>query len=84
MFFDNIISLGYNCEVSYRINDFAHKPIDAYPFSWAYTLDPSLFAKCLWHLDDLLKGDIEILSWKRLMDNISLRMVQSIKKWPRK
>ena len=34
--FDHIISLGYNCEVSWRIEDYIRGKIDSYPLSWAY------------------------------------------------
>lgn len=34
--FQHIVSLGYNCEVSYRIKDYIRTGIDSYPLSWAY------------------------------------------------
>lgn len=33
--YDHIISLGYNCEVSFRIKDFFGK-LESYPFTWVY------------------------------------------------
>lgn len=44
--FDEIISLGYNCEVSFRIEDFFGK-INPMPFSWSYILDRSKFPEVL-------------------------------------
>jgi hypothetical protein len=35
-----IVSLGTNCEASFRIEDYTGKPIDAYIFSWTETHDP--------------------------------------------
>ena len=45
--FDHYISLGYNCEVSYRIEDYLKKPIDSYPFTWAYVHDVRLLPEAL-------------------------------------
>ena len=41
--YDNIVSLGYNCEVSFRIEDYFGS-LNAMPFSWSYTLDRDRFA----------------------------------------
>lgn len=68
MYYNKIISLGYNCEVSYRIQDFIQHPIDSYPFSWAYITNPSLFIKALNNLDDILQNEIEPLPWGMFMD----------------
>lgn len=61
MNFKNVISLGYNCEVSYRIEDLLGRKIDSYPFSWAYVMDNHAFLKCLENLEDVLENEIEIL-----------------------
>lgn len=34
--FEKIVSLGYNCEVSFRIEQYLGRQIDSYPLSWAY------------------------------------------------
>ena len=52
--FDHYISLGYNCEVSYRIEDYLKKPIDSYPFTWAYVHDLERFSQVLAHPEDVL------------------------------
>ena len=68
MLFENIVSLGYNCEVSFRIEDFTGEGIDSYPFSWAYVNDSEHFITCLWELDGLLSGKIEVLPWGMFLD----------------
>lgn len=66
--FDKIVSLGYNCEVSFRIEDFTHRPIDSYPYSWSYALDQNLFVESLWHPGDILRGSVEVLPWGMFLD----------------
>lgn len=68
MYYNKIVSLGYNCEVSYRIQDFTQQPIDSYPFSWAYITNPELFIKALNNLDDILQNEIDVLPWGMFMD----------------
>lgn len=58
--FDYIISLGYNCEVSFRIKD-KFGEINSFPYSWAYCCDKKLFLDSLDNLDEILSGDIELL-----------------------
>lgn len=58
--FDEVVSLGYNCEVSFRIKDYFNK-ISSYPYSWAYCCDKELFLKSFSNLDDLLTGDITFI-----------------------
>ena len=53
MQFQNIVSLGYNCEVSFRIEDFTHEKINSYPFSWSYISDHKKFLEALQNLDDV-------------------------------
>lgn len=68
MQFQNIVSLGYNCEVSFRIEDFTHEKINSYPFSWSYITDPKKFLEALHNLDDILKNEIEVLPWGMFLD----------------
>lgn len=68
MQFQNIVSLGYNCEVSFRIEDFIHDKIKSYPFSWAYIKDQKKFLDALQNLDDILKHEIEVLPWGMFLD----------------
>ena len=45
--FDHIVSLGYNCEASFRIGDYLGSKIESFPFSWAYIKDQSDFPAVL-------------------------------------
>ncbi len=47
--FDAVVSLGYNCEISFRIEDYFGK-LESWPFSWTYVLDKERFLK---YFDDL-------------------------------
>lgn len=54
MKFSEIISLGYNCEVSFRIKDYcvAHGlDLNSFVFSWAYVQKKEGLLKALPHLD---------------------------------
>ncbi len=52
--FDHYVSLGYNCEVSFRIQDYLGKPIESYPLTWAYVHDLSRLAAALEKRGELL------------------------------
>lgn len=58
--YDTVISLGYNCEVSFRLENFLGK-INSMPFSWAYVMKRELFPQALEHIDDLLGQDVWLL-----------------------
>ena len=52
--FDHIVSLGYNCEVSFRIQDYLQGSVESYPFTWAYILDQASMGDILekaWNAD---------------------------------
>lgn len=52
--FDHIVSLGYNCEVSFRIQDYLQGSVESYPFTWAYILDQAFMGDILekaWNAD---------------------------------
>lgn len=66
--FDKIVSLGCNCEVSFRIEDYQKRPIDSYLYSWCYELDPELFAESLYHMDEILCGPVEVQPWGMFLD----------------
>lgn len=57
--FDVVMSLGYNCEISFRLENFFGK-IDAMPFSWSYVLDRDFFPKVLGDIDLLFTGDLSL------------------------
>lgn len=56
--FDTIVSLGFNCEVSFRIQDHLNGHLDSYPFSWCYLYGNANLPRVMDHLDSLLSGDI--------------------------
>lgn len=62
MRFDEVVSLGYNCEVSFRIEDY-FGIINSFPFSWVNWQDKELFLKSLNNLEVILTGEIELLPW---------------------
>lgn len=62
MKFDEIVSLGYNCEVAFRIMD-SFGDQQSYPFSWVYILDRDLFLDALDNLSDVLSGEVTLLPW---------------------
>ena len=57
--FDVIMSLGYNCEISFRLENFLGK-IDAMPFSWSYVLERERFPKVLENMDILFTGELSL------------------------
>ncbi len=52
-----LISLGYNCEVSFQIEKF-RGDIDASLFSWAFLLDDAKFLQALENVDDIFMNGI--------------------------
>lgn len=62
MKFDKIVSLGYNCEVSFLIEDYWGE-VDSYPFSWGYVKNREAFVWCLDHMDEILQGEIWFEPW---------------------
>ena len=56
--FDHYVSLGYNCEVSYRIQEYLGVPIDSYPFTWAYVHDLRLLPEALSDPANVLQQDM--------------------------
>ncbi len=69
--YDEVVSLGYNCEVSFRIidaldgvNDIAS--LHSYPYSWAYVFSRSLFYETFYNPNLFLSGEIELTPAKML------------------
>lgn len=56
----NVISLGYNCEISFRIENYYGK-INAMPFSWSFVLEREKFPSVLADIDQLFTGEVELL-----------------------
>lgn len=58
--FDTIVSLGFNCEVSFRIQDHLNGSLDSYPFSWCYVYGTADLSRCMERLEDILSGEVEL------------------------
>ena len=66
--YDKVVSLGYNCEVSFRIEDY-FGAIDAMPFSWSFTLNRDKFADAMRAPENLLSEGITVRDDHMLMCN---------------
>lgn len=58
--YDVITSLGYNCEISFRLENYFGS-INAMPFSWSYVMERELFPKALEHLEELFAGNVKLM-----------------------
>ncbi len=58
--FDTIISLGFNCEVSFRIRDYLEGHLDSYPFSWCYVYGNASLPRIFSHPEQILSGAITL------------------------
>ena len=54
--FDHIISLGYNCEVSFRIVEYLGGKTESFPLSWVYIKDQSNTVFILDHLSAITEA----------------------------
>ncbi len=54
-----LVSLGYNCEVSFRLEDYYGK-LDSYLFSWSFEDSRSGFIKALENMEDVLQGELKL------------------------
>ena len=62
--FDEIISLGYNCEISQRLCDiFIDANFQHYLFTWSYQYDKKLFIQALQNLSNFVDSQYSILPW---------------------
>lgn len=62
--FDEIISLGYNCEISARLEDIFDYKFNHFLYSWSYENNRDLFLKSLQNLSDNFgESEYTILSW---------------------
>lgn len=57
--YDHIVSLGYNCEVSWRIEDYVRGKIDSYPLSWAYIKEQSELPRILDNIEKIPTTDMQ-------------------------
>ncbi|MCD8189877.1 MAG: hypothetical protein LUD78_06590 [Clostridiales bacterium] len=60
--FDTIVSLGFNCEVSFRIRDHLGGKLDSYPFSWCYVYGNADLPRCMEYPETILSGGVELQS----------------------
>jgi len=60
MKYDVVVGLGYNCEISFRLENF-FEHINAMPFSWAYVLERETFPQVLEQMEPLFGGEVRLL-----------------------
>lgn len=77
MKYDVVASIGYNCEISFRLENF-YGHINAMPFSWSYVLDRDSFPTVLKNIEPLFAGEVRLLD-----DNMILCENTNIKFHPR-
>lgn len=75
--FDVVTSLGYNCEISFRLENYFGS-INAMPFSWSFILEREKFPQALDNIDKLFADEVELLE-----DNMILCKNYNIKFHPR-
>lgn len=66
--YDEIISLGYNCEVNYRLKDFFSGHVNPFLFSWAFVIDRYNLIKALNNLDTFANSDYHVLPWNMVLN----------------
>ena len=59
--FDEIVSLGYNCEVGQRINNIFPNGFNHYLYTYSYELDRKLFLKSLDELCHIYKSNFTLI-----------------------
>ncbi|MDO4466484.1 MAG: hypothetical protein Q4C49_05685 [Bacillota bacterium] len=57
--YDYVMSLGFNCEVSFRLTDYFNE-ISTYLYSWCGELDRDLFVESLSHMDSIFKNGVSV------------------------
>lgn len=58
--YDEIVSLGYNCETSFMIKNYTHE-LNSYVYCWAYVNDREKFIDSINNLDKVLSEEITLL-----------------------
>ena len=66
MKYDVVASIGYNCEISFRLENF-YEHINAMPFSWSYVLDRDSFPMVLKNIEPLFAGEVRLLDDNMIM-----------------
>ena len=65
--YDAICSLGYNCEVSFRIEDYSGQ-LNSTPFTWSFATNRRLFVKALGNVEEIFRGEVTIQDDNMFMD----------------
>lgn len=68
-YWDDVIGLGYNCEVSARLQDVFGDKFSHYLFTWSYQYDRDLFLDALNELGDFSNDDYTVLPWGMIQNN---------------
>ena len=68
-YWDEIISLGYNCEVTARLEDVFGDKFSHFLFTWSYEYDRELFLKALEELGNFSNEDYTVLPWGMIQNN---------------
>lgn len=63
--FDEIVSLGYNCEISFRIRNYLGY-LNSWPFSWSYILQRDKFVEALNDRGSIFQGEVSQCEDKRV------------------
>lgn len=61
------VSLGYNCEISFRIADY-FGDLDSYLFSWSFEDSRKGFVRALSNLEDVFRGELELCPNHMILD----------------
>lgn len=64
--FDEVITLGYNCETSFRVKDVIFENFHHYLYSWLYINNREKFLQSLSNLLEFADEDFELLPWGML------------------
>lgn len=59
-YYSEVVNLGFNCEVSFRICGY-FKELHSYMYSWIYSHDRELLLDSLDKMHDILSGEVEFL-----------------------
>ena len=68
-YWDEIIGLGYNCEIGARLIDIFGDNFNHFLFTWSYECDRDLFLKALKELDNFLNEDYTVQPWGMIQNN---------------
>lgn len=70
--YDEICSLGYNCEVSMRINNLLCKECNHYIFTYSYEHDRELFLNAINNLTDIYNSNFNLEGYMLISDKYKI------------